>query len=311
MAWPCTGTGWTSRTPRTASPGSPRTRWSPGEDHTYRWVAPDAGTYWYHSHQMSHEQVSGGLLGGIMMHPEDREPGVRDVLAVAHLYDDVPTIDGRHGFPPVVAASRDSGSGSGVVNTDNGPQNAWASAPFLVRAVDGVDVNEPTEVTDRSVEHPRRRSGRPGGPGADRRLAPCASQMLGGVGSRRSDPQGSERRAVKQPESELDLLDYGSPATSASTPAHPDRKFEYSVGRRPGFLNGKPGLWWSVNGKLYPDMPMIVVSEGDVVRVRISNHSGKAHPMHLHGHHALVLSRDGSKATGSPWWFDSLEVRER
>ena len=31
--------------------------------------------------------------------------------------------------------------------------------------------------------------------------------------------------------------------------------------------------------------------------------------MHLHGHHALVLSRDGMKATGSPWWFDSLEVQ--
>ena len=31
--------------------------------------------------------------------------------------------------------------------------------------------------------------------------------------------------------------------------------------------------------------------------------------MHLHGHHAIVLSRDGKKATGSPWWFDSLEVQ--
>jgi FtsP/CotA-like multicopper oxidase with cupredoxin domain len=30
--------------------------------------------------------------------------------------------------------------------------------------------------------------------------------------------------------------------------------------------------------------------------------------MHLHGHHALVLSRDGVTSTGSPWWVDSLEV---
>lgn len=30
--------------------------------------------------------------------------------------------------------------------------------------------------------------------------------------------------------------------------------------------------------------------------------------MHLHGHHALVLSRDGKAATGSPWWVDSLNV---
>nr|WP_240192218.1 multicopper oxidase domain-containing protein [Glycomyces sp. YM15] len=31
---------------------------------------------------------------------------------------------------------------------------------------------------------------------------------------------------------------------------------------------------------------------------------------HLHGHHAVVLSRDGVAATGSPWWVDSLEVRD-
>ena len=43
---------------------------------------------------------------------------------------------------------------------------------------------------------------------------------------------------------------------------------------------------------------------------RIENDSGETHPMHLHGHHAVVLSRDGEPATGSPWWVDSLEVGE-
>jgi len=42
--------------------------------------------------------------------------------------------------------------------------------------------------------------------------------------------------------------------------------------------------------------------------VRLSNHSGDAHPMHLHGHHAVVLARNGVPATGSPWWVDSLTV---
>ena len=54
---------------------------------------------------------------------------------------------------------------------------------------------------------------------------------------------------------------------------------------------------------------MFVVREGDVVQVTISNHSGDVHPMHLHGHHAVVLSRDGKPVTGSPWWFDSLDVQ--
>jgi FtsP/CotA-like multicopper oxidase with cupredoxin domain len=54
---------------------------------------------------------------------------------------------------------------------------------------------------------------------------------------------------------------------------------------------------------------MFTVREGDVVRMTIDNRSGDSHPMHLHGHHVLVLSRDGVAATGSPWWVDSLDVQ--
>jgi FtsP/CotA-like multicopper oxidase with cupredoxin domain len=53
---------------------------------------------------------------------------------------------------------------------------------------------------------------------------------------------------------------------------------------------------------------MFMVTEGDVVQMTIKNSSGDVHPMHLHGHHAVVLSRNGTRATGSPWWVDSLEV---
>ena len=68
-------------------------------------------------------------------------------------------------------------------------------------------------------------------------------------------------------------------------------------------------MYWTINGHLFPNIPMFMVVEGDTVRMRISNQSGQAHPMHLHGHHLLVLARDGLQATGSPWWTDSLEVK--
>ena len=60
---------------------------------------------------------------------------------------------------------------------------------------------------------------------------------------------------------------------------------------------------------MFPDVPMFVVGAGDIVRMRVGNDSGEVHPMHLHGHHAVVLSRNGVPATGSPWWVDSLNVR--
>ncbi len=67
-------------------------------------------------------------------------------------------------------------------------------------------------------------------------------------------------------------------------------------------------MWWTINGHLFPDVPMFVVAQGDVVRMHVENHSGEVHPMHLHGHHAVVLSRNGATSTGSPWWVDSLNV---
>ncbi len=57
-----------------------------------------------------------------------------------------------------------------------------------------------------------------------------------------------------------------------------------------------------------PNVPTFVVEKGDLVQIRIENDTDSVHPMHLHGHHVLVLSRDGVPATGSPWWSDTLNV---
>jgi FtsP/CotA-like multicopper oxidase with cupredoxin domain len=279
----------------------------PGQDYTYRWVAPHAGTFWYHSHQMSHEQVSGGLLGGIVITPKTLTPRTVDFLAVEHLYDGTATINGETGDQRVPAKPGQLVRVR-VVNTDSGAQVAWASIPFRVAAVDGYDVSHPDDVSGKGVEIPA-------GGRADLVLATPADgsaarvEVLGGPGLV-IGPEGASAPAVKQPvDDNVDLLHYGRPTPSGMDTSDFDRTFKYSIGRRPGFINGRPGLWWSINGHLYPDMPMMTVREGDVVKVTISNHSGKSHPMHIHGHHAIVLSRDGKKVTGSPWWFDSLEVR--
>ena len=48
-----------------------------GKSYTYRFVADQVGTYWYHSHQVSHAQVQGGLLGALVVSPPEPEPDVR------------------------------------------------------------------------------------------------------------------------------------------------------------------------------------------------------------------------------------------
>jgi FtsP/CotA-like multicopper oxidase with cupredoxin domain len=39
----------------------------PGQSYVYRFVVQDAGTYWYHSHQVSDAQVRGGLFGALIV----------------------------------------------------------------------------------------------------------------------------------------------------------------------------------------------------------------------------------------------------
>jgi FtsP/CotA-like multicopper oxidase with cupredoxin domain len=277
----------------------------PGGDFTYRFVANQTGTYWYHSHQVSHEQVIGGLLGPLVIHPKHPDPGVLDEVALAHTYDGVQTLDGRKQVQ-VTAAARQRVRVR-VINTDNGPTKAWASAPYKVVAVDGHDVNEPTDVTDKAVVVTA--GGRidlevtvpSDGSGVRVQVGSATAMVLG--------PDGVDVKAPEPPQHELDLLSYGSPAPIGLDPSKATRHFRYDIGRRPGFVKGVPGLWWSVNGHLWPHLPMFVVAKGDVVQMTIKNSSGDVHPMHLHGHHAVVLSRDGVKASGSPWWFDSLNVK--
>jgi FtsP/CotA-like multicopper oxidase with cupredoxin domain len=276
-----------------------------GGTHVYRFVVADAGTYWYHSHQVSHDQVKGGMFGALIVRPKG---GPRsEFVAPVHTYSGYHSIAGRTGTQRVTVEPG-TPLRVRVINTDNGPLRTWVTgAPFTVLAVDGHDVNKPTPLRNRLLVVP-----------AGGRLDLSIAAPAGGSTARLDaggdtalviGPNGAKARASSsEPERRLDLLTYGSPAALPFDPTRPDRRFDYRIGRRVGFLDGKPGFWWSVNGHLFPDLPMFMVSEGDVVLMTIENNSGDVHPMHLHGHHAVVLSRNGVRATGSPWWIDTLEV---
>ncbi|WP_448625272.1 multicopper oxidase family protein [Geodermatophilus sp. URMC 64] len=273
---------------------------APGDSHVYRFVAEDAGTYWYHSHQVSHEQVRGGLFGTLVVLPPN---GVAetDVVAPVHTYSGRRTLSGSTGTTEVAA---DAGTRVRVrlVNTDFGPLRAWVSgSPFRVLAVDGSDLAGPTDLIDEGVVVTA-------GGRTDLLVTAPARVDVGGGAALVLGPPGTAVEARTAPSRQVDLLAYGSPAALPFDAEHPDRHFRYDIGRRIGLIDGRPGFWWTINGGLYPDVPMFHVEEGDVVRMTIRNDSGDVHPMHLHGHHAFVLSRDGVPSTGSPWEVDSLNV---
>jgi FtsP/CotA-like multicopper oxidase with cupredoxin domain len=273
-----------------------------GGEFTYRFLANQIGTYWYHSHQVSNPQVIGGLFGTLVVLPKSGDIEPVDVIAAAHTYEGMKTINGAASDLRVPAKPGQQVRVR-VINTDNGPIETWTDTPFRLLAIDGTEVNGPTDVDDRSVTVT-----------AGGRADLGVTMPSDGTGVRVQVSKGTavilgaEAPPPPQPADALDLLSYGSPAALSFDPGEADRRFDYSIGRRPGFVRGRPGLWWSINGHLYPHVPMYVVREGDVVTMHIDNHSGEVHPMHLHGHHAVVLARNGVAATGSPWWVDSLNV---
>jgi FtsP/CotA-like multicopper oxidase with cupredoxin domain len=227
-----------------------------------------------------------------------------DVVAAIHTYDGKRTINGRTGSQRLEVAAGKKVRVR-VVNTDNTiVRTGLVGAPYKVIAVDGRDVHGPTPVT---AAFPLAAGAR-----VDlEAVVPASGALRLDAGTVSLEIGIGDAAAGSLPSATVDLLSYGTSAPLGLDPAKADRRFEYRIGRRPGFLDGVPGLWWTINGHKFPDVPMFMVAEGDVVVMKISNSSGQAHPMHLHGHHAVVLSRNGVAATGSPWWIDTLEVGDK
>lgn len=281
----------------------------PGERYTYRFRAGQQGTFWYHTHQVSAPEVRRGLFGAFVIEPaRGVAVDTLDLAVVAHTFDGVPTLNGSD-EPEQRALREGTLVRLRLVNSDNAPHRFMLTGTlFRVLAIDGTDLNGPSELEDTSVEVA---AGGRADLGFTMPATPVGLSMeQANVGLTLSQ-DGSMNVPAAEPGPDFDPLTYGTPAMTPFTSSAPfDRRFELRIGKKPGFLDGRPGMQWTLNGKIYPSTPVFVVEEGDLVEVTITNDSGGVHPMHLHGHHMLVVSRDGIQATGSPWWVDTLNVKD-
>jgi FtsP/CotA-like multicopper oxidase with cupredoxin domain len=280
----------------------------PGERHVYRFRADQVGTFWYHTHQVSSKEVRRGLFGALVIEPAGESTADLDLAVVAHTFDGVPTLNAsdqveqRRIAPGDVVRLR-------LVNSDNTPRRFLLSGTsFLVVALDGTDLHEPAQISRTALEVP-------GGGRADILFTmPGVGVWLTLVESEAGlalNADGRTSPLTSRPDPPVfDPLAYGEPSeTPFDATSTFDRRFELRITQKPGFLGGRPGLQWAINGKIFPHVPVFVVDEGDLVEVTIENDTDADHPMHLHGHHVLVLDRDGTAASGSPWWADTLNVR--
>jgi FtsP/CotA-like multicopper oxidase with cupredoxin domain len=279
----------------------------PGGSYVYRFRPKQVGTFWYHTHQSASDEVGRGLFGALVIEPRGAttRPGL-DLALVAHEFDGVMALNADDEL-----ARRAVAAGTPVrfrlINSDNTPQRfTVAGTSFRVVAIDGTDVNGPSLLVDKTLRvagggrydiaftMPRRPVGIA--------IRDTTAAMVLSVDGKAGLPAAAAA-------TDFDPAGYGAAApTPFDASSRFDRSFRFEIGQKPGFFDGRPGRQWTINGGIYPDVPVFVVQRGDLVRVSIVNKSNGVHPMHLHGHHMLVLSRGGRPVSGSPWWTDTLDV---
>jgi FtsP/CotA-like multicopper oxidase with cupredoxin domain len=256
---------------------------------------------------VSSSEVRRGLFGSFVIEPRDTDDGVLDLGVVAHTFDGVPTINAAD---ELVRRAVPAGTPVRLrlINTDSAELRfALDGTPFRVVAIDGTELVGPTPLEDTALDIG-------GGGRMDVAFTMPPSPVLlsldgtsAGIAfsaDGRASPTAGPTGVV------FDPLTYGRHApTPFDASSSFDRRFTFTITRKPGFYDGDPGLQWAINGGIYPDVPVFVVERGDLVEVTVVNDSKGIHPMHLHGHHVLVLSRDGEDASGSPWWVDTLNMQ--
>lgn len=297
----------------------------PGEALTYAFTPRPAGTRWYHSHAMAMTDLTRGTYAGefgfLIVEPAAGEPGRydREVLLAAHFWEGewVSMQDRRKGPPPenglevmyqaATLGGRMLGHGAPVrvregervlfrflnANATMAMSLALPGHRFEVVALDGnpVPVRASVEVLRLDVGERADVIVAMTNPGVWVLGATGEEDRAMGLGvvveyaNRHGAPQWRDPAAA--------AWRYAAFARPAPAPA-PDEtialRFEKILGGRGGYNR------WTINGRSWPaTRDLFTVRRGRRYRLVMDNHSGDAHPVHLH-RHTFEVTKIGDQA---------------
>lgn len=302
----------------------------PGAEFLYDFAPPDAGTYWYHSHHRTFEQMARGLYGILVV--EEPEPPVVDreevlVLDDWRLADDASIHDSFGSLHDWAHAGR-----IGNWITVNG-ESAWSRETsrherLRLRLVNAANARIFSLALKRLEGWVVALDGQP-------LPAPRAAGPLVLAPGQRADlivdataGEGEEGLLVyrgREQDFTLASFTFRGQAREARLPAPrplpPNpvpplgdlsqarretlRMDGGAMGRmRQAMLGGRmvgvrelagQGKVWAFNGLAeMPDAPLLTASRGETVRLAMANDSAWPHAMHLHGHHFRAIASDGA-----------------
>lgn len=307
-------------------PGVTQAAVLPGETFEYRFTPPDAGTYWYHSHQRSWAQLALGLAG-VLIVDEDDPPVVDQDLVFAiddWRLDDAMQIDtqslgslhdwshgGRMGNVITVNGENDKrfsvASGERIrlrlINIANArTMNLLFNEPAIsVIAVDGQPVKPFTVDKGNIILAPGQRMDLIIDMTADPGHRSLIELVIGEYAYEVASFEFAQTARREQ------LLDtpIALPPNPLSKTVLPDT-FEHIPllmeggamgGMRSATFEGqemeirelvKHSKIWAMNGIVgMPDKPLFSVKRGTAISVDVNNDNSWPHAMHIHGHHFI------------------------
>ncbi len=312
-----------------------------GESFRYEFTPPDAGTFWYHSHMNTAEQVGRGLYGPIIVEEADAPPVDRDLLWLlddwkldnqARIVDDFDnprdlaragrlgntvTINGR--LPQALEVRAGERIRLRLINAANARIFAlrFQGHRSLVIARDGQPL-VPYEPGGPVVIGPAQRIdlildmiGEPGRryPVIDTYYPQSPSQLTslaystqpGPAQARRDEYPGLPVNRLAEPDLADPLL---YPIVLAGGDLGQLEQAEFGDQRLEMTRLHLLGKMWAINNVVnqgYADPPLFRVARGRTVMLDFRNHSAWPHPMHLHGHHFKVIEHSRDREAVGKW----------
>jgi FtsP/CotA-like multicopper oxidase with cupredoxin domain len=301
----------------------------PGEEFEYRFIVPDAGSFWYHSHQNEKWQMERGMYGALIVEDET-DPVVDDekvfVIDDMKLTKDndfkkgnllqraIERHDGRQGDTLLI-----NGKEQPLISIHAGQTERWrfvnaSSAryfllnlegrPFRIMATDGGLLEKTVEAKEILIT-PGERVDILAGPfrtGDSFNIESLPYNRMTYLKAKRQQFAKVTVRHIKPTKAFIQgimrTIEPLAPADASIT-----RKVKLSVG-----VSMKRGLDFLVNEELHSNDKPVYVGELQVWEV--SNTSLMDHPFHLHGFFFQVLEENG-KAPAYISWKDTINLKPR